>query len=247
MGPFAKTVEKHPKLNPYPKVNLEELRNRLYELADPNFSARLSGFGIDNSKALGIRTPVLKALAKEIGKSNGLALEAWAEPEHEMTLMAIFIAEGKTLPKASLEKWVKESYSWDLVDQACTKVYQRHPEAWELAFEWAAREPEYERRAGLVLMTAIAIHHKKRPDASLWPFFEEVHRYACDPRNFVKKANNWLLRTLGKRSLSLHPKAIELAQALLEMECPAAKWTARDALRELQSDKIQERLRKKGT
>ena len=228
-------------------MNLDDLRTHLDDLADPAFKAGLSGFGIYNSKALGIRTPHLKALAKEIGKSNELALLAWEEKEHEMKLMAIFLAEGKSLSREAMEKWVRESYSWDLVDQACTKVYQRHPLAWDLAFEWASREPEYERRAGLVLMTAIAIHHKKRSDSSLFPFFEEVHRYACDPRNFVKKANNWLLRTLGKRSLLLNAKAIALSQRLLDLDCPAAKWTARDALRELQSEKIQTRLRKKSS
>jgi len=225
-------------------MDIPQLRQRLLELVEPGFADKIGQFGIDNSTALGIRTPLLKALAKELGKQPALSAQAWNEPEHEMKLMAILLGEGKTMEREELEKWVRESYSWDLVDQACGRVYQRHPDAWDLAFEWARREPEMERRAGLVLMIAITIHHKKRPDETLLPFFEEVHTYACDDRNFVKKANNWLLRTLGKRSLTLNPIAIEVSRKLVAMDCKAARWTGMDALRELEGEAVQERLRK---
>ncbi|MGE5228725.1 MAG: DNA alkylation repair protein [Deltaproteobacteria bacterium] len=74
----------------------------------------------------------------------------------------------------------------------------------------------------------------------------------------MKKAVNWALRNIGKRNLRLHAAAIATAEVILaEAEeraaaCrgdPAARsgrWVARDALRELRSEKTLERVRRRG-
>ena len=94
-------------------------------------------------------------------------------------------------------------------------------------------------------MAALASHAKKEPEARFEPFFEIILREACDERNFVKKAVNWALRGIGKRSRYLNGLAIETAQRMAEIPCRAARWNAKDALRELQSEKIQKRLSSK--
>jgi 3-methyladenine DNA glycosylase AlkD len=58
----------------------------------------------------------------------------------------------------------------------------------------------------------------------------------------VKKAVNWALRQIGKRNLALRDAAIAEAEGLLELESRSARWIARDALRELRSDAVAERL-----
>jgi len=49
----------------------------------------------------------------------------------------------------------------------------------------------------------------------------------------VKKAVNWALRAIGKRSPGLRPKAIQAAEAIRQIDSRAARWIAADALREL--------------
>ena len=87
---------------------------------------------------------------------------------------------------------------------------------------------------------------------------ELCEREAGDDRNYVRKAVNWALRTIGKRNPRLHAAAIATAEAILstaaeraaaDREDPAARsgrWIARDALRELRSDKVIERVRRRG-
>ena len=65
---------------------------------------------------------------------------------------------------------------------------------------------------------------------------------ATDERNFVKKAVNWALRNIGKRDQALNGAAIALAREMQTMPQKPARWIASDALRELTSDKIQQRL-----
>jgi 3-methyladenine DNA glycosylase AlkD len=54
----------------------------------------------------------------------------------------------------------------------------------------------------------------------------------------VKKAINWALRQIGKRSTYLRGEAMLLARLIQEQPFSSAKWIATDALRELQKKKI---------
>jgi 3-methyladenine DNA glycosylase AlkD len=72
-----------------------------------------------------------------------------------------------------------------------------------------------------------------------------IRQGATDERNFVKKAVNWALRNIGKRNPVLNKAAIKLAKEIKELDSRSARWIANDALRELESDAVQQRLRKK--
>ena len=54
------------------------------------------------------------------------------------------------------------------------------------------------------MMAWAAVHLKKEPDATYLGWLPLIERHAGDNRNFVKKAVNWALRQIGKRSLALH-------------------------------------------
>jgi len=71
-----------------------------------------------------------------------------------------------------------------------------------------------------------------------------IIREATDERNFVKKAVNWALRNIGKRNLNLNEAAINTAREIKRRDSKAARWIAADAIRELESDAIQSRLRR---
>jgi len=71
-----------------------------------------------------------------------------------------------------------------------------------------------------------------------------IIREAVDERNFVKKAVNWALRNIGKRNISLNKAAINTAKEIQRLDSRAARWIASDAIRELESNAIQNRLRK---
>jgi 3-methyladenine DNA glycosylase AlkD len=98
------------------------------------------------------------------------------------------------------------------------------------------------RRAGFVLMARLAVSDKQAENHRFDPFFPLVREYATDDRNLVKKAVNWALRQMGKRNPVLHGKCIDLAEELQRLDSKAARWIASDALRELRSPRIRERI-----
>ncbi|MCU7550362.1 DNA alkylation repair protein [Chitinophagaceae bacterium LB-8] len=202
----------------------------------------MSRYGINTEKAFGIKIPILRQLAKSIGKNHPLALELWKSEFHEARLLAIFIADPKQVDETLMEQWVLDFNSWDICDQCCSNLFERTPFAFQKALEWVDRNEEFVKRAGFVLIAVLAVHRKKLNDQEFLPFFSCIEEKSDDERNFVKKAVNWALRQLGKRSSLLRDRAIEVCERLKVRDSKSARWIATDALRELKSEKKQKKI-----
>ena len=97
----------------------------------------------------------------------------------------------------------------------------------------------------LCLWHVVAVHDKEAEDKIFRSFFPIIRREATDERNFVKKAVNWALRQIGKRNGTLNDDAVALARDLILEQSKSARWIGRDALRELTSEKVQNRLKQR--
>ncbi|MEE9323608.1 MAG: DNA alkylation repair protein [Candidatus Aenigmarchaeota archaeon] len=201
-------------------------------------------FGIRGGKMLGISVYDIRKIAKENGKDHSLALKLWKSGIHEARMLACFVGEPDKLTEEQMEKWVKDFDSWDIVDQCCANLFDRTPFVEKKINEWTKRNEEFVRRAGFVLICAKSVHDKKAKDKEFERYFPIIKKYATDERNFVKKAVNWALRQIGKRNPALNKKAIKVAKELETSDSKSARWIAKDALRELTSEKAQERLKK---
>jgi 3-methyladenine DNA glycosylase AlkD len=128
---------------------------------------------------------------------------------------------------------------WDVCDQVCN-LFEQTPYVYSKVVEWVGRKEEFVRRAAFALMAGLAVHDKKACDEKFEQFFPLIEQAATDDRDFVRKAVNWALRSIGKRSKALNEKAIKVAREIQKIDSRTAKWIASDALRELSNRKIQE-------
>jgi 3-methyladenine DNA glycosylase AlkD len=220
---------------------LQELK----ALADPKVRAKMVYFGVNVPKAHGISAPVLHKLARHIGKDQKLAEELWASGIHEARILATLVGESTKVTPAQMERWVRDFDSWDVVDAACCYLYAHAAPAWKKAAEWSRRREEFEKRAGFSLVAYLSYKDKAAPDARFARFLRVIEREAYDERNFVRKAVNWALRNIGKRNIRLNREAIRAAERIQQQDSRSARWIAADALRELKSDAVQARLRRK--
>ncbi len=194
----------------------------------------MARFGINSKNTLGISIPFLRSLAKKRGKDHQLAQQLWQTKIHEARLLAGFIDDPKLVTVKQMDAWAKDFDSWDICDQVCSNLFDRTPYAWKKANQWARDKREFVRRAGFVLMAALSVHDKQASDEDFLKFFPLVEKYSTDERNFVKKAVNWALRQMGKRKKSkLRKPALVLAKKLAASDNPAARWSGKDAVREL--------------
>ena len=228
---------------------VKEILQTLESLGSPENVAGMARFGIKVKKAFGASSAEIKQLAKELKKTasdrHALAQELWATEVHDARALAYLIDDPKRVTAEQMDAWAYDFDNWAICDSTCGYLFSRTPLAYEKAFEWSKQDEEFVKRAGIVLMAWLAVHDKKADDDKIAAFLPELEKYADDDRNFVKKAVNWSLRQIGKRSLYLNGLAVETAEKIRERGTKPARWIASDALRELKSEKTLERLRAK--
>ncbi len=232
-------------------VGIDDLLARLQGLANPENVAGMARYGISSVGTLGVSVATLRDIAKELrawrrADPQGvhvLAGQLWSSGIHEARILAGIIDIPELVTEEQADAWVAELDSWDVCDQL-SDVFSSTTFAYAKAVEWAQAEATFVKRSGFVLMCRLAVRDKKSPDADLIAFLPLVEREACDDRNFVKKAVNWALRQIGKRSPACHAAAVASAERILveHADCAAARWIARDALGELRSDPVRRRL-----
>jgi len=225
-------------------MNCNQIIKKLKSLKNPENVAGMARFGINPNNTYGVSIPTLRKMAKESGKDHSLAQELWASRIHEARILAGFVDDPKLVTAEQMENWVKDFDSWDICDQVCSNLFDRTPFAHKKAIEWSNREEEFVKRAGFVLMAALSVHDKKAQDDEFLIFLPIIKREATDERNYVKKAANWALRQIGKRNSTLNKKAMETAKEIQKLGSKSARWIASDAVRELTSKSVQDKLLK---
>jgi len=225
-------------------VTVEEVLERLKTKARPDQLKSMSKFGIAIERRLGISIPNLRKMAKEVGQNHDLALKLWKTRIAEAMILASMIDNPKQLTEVQMEDWVIGFDSWDVCDQVCGNLFCKSPLAWAKTIDWAQREEEFVKRAAFSLIAYLACHDKQANDEKFIGLLPVIVQQSPDERNFVKKAVNWALRSIGKKNVNLNQAAINAAKEIQRLDSKTARWIASDALRELDSEAVQKRLKR---
>jgi 3-methyladenine DNA glycosylase AlkD len=222
-----------------------EIINKLKAKARPDQLKGMARFAIVGEGRLGVSVPEMRKLAEEIGKDHQLALELWRSGIPEARIMAGMIGDPEKLTEKQMEDWVEDFNSWDVCDQVCMNLFEKSSLAMKKIHDWSKRDEEFVKRTAYALIACLAWHDKKAKDDVFIQLFPVIKDGATDERNFVKKAVNWALRNIGKRNPNLNKIAVKVAKEIQQMDSKAARWIASDAIRELVSEGVQQRLKKK--
>lgn len=220
-------------------MTYNEVLERLHKLKNPEkvlFKQRK--FGIIANNSLGVYHKDLKIIAKEIGKNNLLAIQLFDSGIYECRLLCSKIFNPKDLTIDLMEKWVVTFENWEICDSFCMGLFAKSELALEKILEWNTREKEFEKRAAFAIMAAYCMADKNSGNELFLQFFPLIIKASNDERLYVKKAVNWALRNIGKRNVDLQKEAIKTAKNILKQESAAAKWIAKNALQELEKEKI---------
>jgi 3-methyladenine DNA glycosylase AlkD len=225
-------------------ASVKDVLGKLKSKAKPEQLKGMAKFGMTVEQRLGVAVPDMRKLAKEIGRDHKLALGLWRTGIAEARIVAGMVGDPDKLTEEQMEDWVKGINSWDVCDQVCMNLFEKNQLAWKKIVDWSEREEEFVKRTAFSLIACMAWHDKKASDEKFTELFPVIIRGATDERNFVKKAVNWALRNIGKRNLNLNRAAINTAKEIKRLDSKAARWIAADAIRELESDATQSRLKR---
>jgi 3-methyladenine DNA glycosylase AlkD len=224
-------------------ASVNDVLGKLRSKAQPEQLKGMARYGMTIENRLGVSVPDMRKLAKELGRDHKLALSLWKTGVAEARILAGMVGDPDKLTEEQMEEWVKGIDSWDVCDQVCMNLFEKNQLAWKKIIDWSGREEEFVKRTAFSLIACLAWHDKKASDEKFIELLPVITRAATDERNFVKKAVNWALRNIGKRNLNLNKAAISAARRIQRLDSKAARWIAADAIRELESEAIQSKLK----
>lgn len=202
----------------------------------------MARFGITTAKAFGVSMATMRPLVRRLGRDHALAEALWATGWLEARILAGFVGDPAALSAAQMDRWARDFDNWAVTDSTCLHLFCRSPHAWRRVHAWSRRTGEFQRRAAFALLAALAVHDRTATDAQFAAEWPRLVTAAADSRPYVRKAVNWALRQVGKRSPALRQDAIRCAEDIRRIGTPAARWIAADAVRELQSPAVARRV-----
>lgn len=220
------------------KTEAGSIIKELKSLSNSVNVAGMARFGISSNKTFGVSIPEVRRIAKEAGKNHKLALALWKSGYHEARIMASLIDEPEKVTPEQMDRWANDFDSWDVCDQCCSNLFDKTPYAYKKIKEWSSSKKEFVKRAAFALLAVMTVHDKKAGDDVFVKYFPFIKRESTDERNFVRKAVNWALRSIGKRNESLRKKALKHSKEIQKIDSKTAKWIASDAIRELENRSI---------
>ncbi len=233
-------------------IIVEKILAELESLGSEKNREGMARYAIRPKKVFGVATPEIKRIGKEAKRETEdrhlLALDLWQTGYQEARAVAYTIDDPKRVTSEQMDSWARDFDNWAICDSTCGHLFSRTELAYQKSYEWAdcdGQDEEFVKRAGLVLPAWLAIHDKKAPDEKIEAFLPLLESKSDDNRNFIKKAVNWSLRGIGKRSFYLNSRAIETAHRIALQDTKSARWIASGALKELESETVKKRLEKK--
>lgn len=224
-------------------MEYNDIIKELEWLSNPEEVDGMARFGINPEKTYAVRIPELRRVAKKIGKDHEMAQRLWEHGYRETRIIASIVEIPDRVTQSQMDEWALGFDTWDICDQCCMNLFRKTPFAYKKISQWSQRKEEFVKRAAFTLIATLAVHDKGADDSTFENLFPIIVRESNDGRNFVKKAVNWALRQIGKRNLNLNRKAIQIAEEINELNYKSAKWIAKDAIRELKSEKVQKKLK----
>jgi 3-methyladenine DNA glycosylase AlkD len=203
----------------------------------------MARYAIPSDNAYGVAMKDIKALGKQLGPRNDLAIALWDTGVYEARMLVSFVAEPALLTSTQMDRWCRDFDNWAICDAMCFNCFDRAPDRWRKVRQWSSSRKEFEKRTAFALLWSLSVHDKQATDAQFIQGLALIERAATDERHFVKKAVNMALRAVGKRNQQLNSAAVLVARKLSDSDNPTSRWVGRDALRELTSASVMKRLK----
>ena len=224
-------------------VTVADVLHDLKALASEETRLGMKRYGIPNDNALGVAMRGMKGYAKRRGRDHALAGELWQTGIYEAQTVAAFIADPGEISSQDMDRWARDFDNWAICDTVCYHLFDQTPHAWDKVRTWAPNKREFVRRAAHALIWALSVHDRESSDQPFVVALEIIENMPADDRPLVKKSVDMALRAVGKSNRVLNRKAIATARGLAASDARSTSWIGRHALKELESDKVQSRLR----
>ena len=164
------------------------------------------GYG-ETDKLLGVKTPVLRSIAKKYPDLSLNEIETLLHNEyHEIRLLALFILinlyrKDKHLQGKIVNLYIKNAdyiNNWDLVDVSAPNIIgefvNNNRECLSVIYDLTESKHLWKERIAIVSTQCLIKHGFYEPTVEI------SEKYLTHPHHLIHKAVGWMLRELGKKN-----------------------------------------------
>ena len=231
---------------PSPAARARDVLATLKRLGSKRNRDGMARYGIVAPKVFGVSVGTLRGIGKRLGRDHELAAALWDTGWYEARMLAAFVDDAADVTSGQMDRWARDFDNWAICDTICFHLFDHTTHAWRKVEQWSGRRDEFVKRAAFALLASLSVHDKGAEDQLFVRGLRLIEKAATDERNFVKKAVNWALRSIGKRNPALNAASIAVAKRLSDSSNAAARWVGKDAYRELTSAPVTRRLGRRG-
>ena len=110
----------------------DEVQAAMQWLKDHSTKATLDGmarYAIPSDHALGAAMKDIKALGKQLGHNQELAVALWETGVDEARMLASFVGDPARITPEQMDRWCREFDNWAFCDAMCFNLFDRTPHA----------------------------------------------------------------------------------------------------------------------
>ena len=197
-------------------MDIQDAMNQLQEMGTAQNRKIYARHGVGENM-FGISYANLNKLAKAAKCDHSLALELWANGNHDARVLAAMVADPTQADESLLEAWLADLDSYVITD-AFSGFVGKTSMARGKGEEWISSDDEWPGRAGWHLVAHLAMKDQGLPDAYFAAHLATIESEIHASKNRVKDAMNSALISIGIRNDALEEQALAAADRIGKVE-----------------------------
>ncbi len=196
-------------------MTVSEILKELEGYADTQTKKTLITHGA-HEPLFGVKIADLKKILKKTKKNHELSLELYKTGNSDAMYLAALMADETKITKSDLNEWVENAYWLYLNEYAVPWVASETPFGFELGLQWINDKKEETVIAGWATLSSYAsVNPDNQLDVKKYSeLLDFVENNIHNAPNFVKRAMNSFVITIGSTIQELNKKAIEVGQRI---------------------------------
>lgn len=192
-------------------MTFDEAMQKLEALGDEKVQRLNIRNGVGDNQ-FGVKSGDLRSLAKEIKTDPELSRKLWESGNLDARMLAVLIAQTKSLAPQDLESMVKDASNAQLADWVNSYLVKAHPEKENLRTMWMAADDPWLARAAWSLTTERV---NKQPEGlDLSALLDEIERDLAAAPEAKKWTMNFCLGSIGITSEEHRQRALAIGEQI---------------------------------
>ena len=196
---------------------LKEIKRSFRLKMDGAASRSMREKGLDYKLNWGVGLPELKAMAKEYGKDNDLAIALWKEDIRECKILATLMMPPERMLPEVVDIWMEQTPSQEIAEWAAANLYQHLDYAPMLAFKWISSDKELPQICGYQLLARLFMKGQEPNERGIHEFIDQALSALRDDSLGVRHAALNCMRRFAMLSED-HEKIANSAMKTLNLE-----------------------------